>query len=267
MSSAAQRVLITGSNRGIGRETARVFAESGAIVAINGRDTDRLEAVRAEFADEGFTVFPVAGDIADPDQVPRIVEQAVAALGGLDVLINNAALAMRGPFVDLSPGVVNRIVSTNISGTVNLTVQALPHLTETRGSVVIISSLAGLWGFPLISIYAASKMALTAIAQSMRAELAADGVHVGIVHVGLTQHDSDKAIIAADGSRYDLAARPRADTQIHVARVIHRLVQRRRARATLTIAGHVLELFSRFFPRLLGVLIRKASARVRRIAR
>lgn len=263
---AGKRVLITGSNRGIGRETARVFARAGARVAINGRDEGRLESVRAEFENEGLTVIPVAGDISDAGQVETIIGRTVDSLGGLDVLINNAALAMRGPFAELTPGVVDRIITTNVSGTVNLSVAAVPHLRESRGSVVIISSLAGMWGFPLISIYAASKMALTAIAQSMRAELAEDGIHVGIVHVGLTQHDDDKKIIAVDGSPYDLAPRPKAQTQAHVAEAIMRLVDKRRSKTILTAAGHALEFARRVAPRLTANLVRRASRRVKRIA-
>jgi len=265
--SLPPRVLITGSNRGIGRETARLFGLAGASVAINGRDEARLNSVCEEFAELGISVIPIPGDISDPNQAPRIVSDAVRALGGLDVLVNNAALAMRGPVSELTPGVVERIVSTNVIGTANITVAALPHIRQSHGSVVFISSLAGLWGFPLISIYGASKMALTAFAQSMHAELSGDGVHIGIVHVGLTQHDDDKRILAADGSPYPLDARPRAASQVRVARAILRLVRRRRRRVVLTPAGHILELCRRLFPRLVGAIVRKSSKRVLRIAK
>ena len=261
------RVLITGSNRGIGRETARHFARAGAQVAINGRDAGRLESVRAELSEAGYSVISIAGDISDPEQSATIVETAVSRLGGLDVLVNNAALAMRGRFEDLAAPVVDRILRVNVSGSVMTTVHALPALRESRGSVIFVSSLAGLWGFPLISVYSASKMALTAIAQSLRSELAGTGVHVGVLHVGVTQHDADKAILATDGAPYPLAPRPRADTQAHVARVVFGMVRRRQKRRILTPAGHALSIAARVFPRIFALLVGRASARVERIAR
>jgi short-subunit dehydrogenase len=267
------RALITGSNRGIGRETARLFVQKGWSVALNGRDAGRLEAVASELTavaretGSGATVVSIPGDVSDPVQCREIVELAVHDLGGLDVLVNNAALAMRGPFEELDPSVVDTIVRTNIAGPTNLTVAALPALKAARGSVVFVSSVAGLYGFPLVSIYAASKMALTALSQSMHAELAGSGVHVGLLHVGITSHDSDKAILSVDGSPYPLAPRPRAPGQDSVARAIYHMVRRRRRRMVLTPAGWVAAFFVQFFPRLLGAIVRRASARVHRIAK
>lgn len=261
------RVLITGSNRGIGRETARCLLRQGCRVVINGRDRERLAKVESELSAEGYTVGGVAGDISNPADSQRIVEEAVGFLGGLDVLINNAAVAMRGRFEELSPEVVDRVVRTNISGSVMTTVNAMPHLRRRGGSVIFVSSLAGLWGFPLISVYAASKMALTAIAQSMRTELAGSGIHVGVLHVGITQHDADKAIFAVDGADFPLAPRPGAVSQERVARAACRMIRRRRNRMVLTPAGHLLALFVRFAPRLLSIVLRRAGRRVNRIAR
>lgn len=261
------RVLITGSNRGIGRETARCFAERGASVALNGRDAERLRRVEAELTGAGFRVFAVPGDISDPEQAEAVVLESVRLLGGLDVLVNNAAVSMRGRFEDVTFPVVDRVIRTNVMGTMMMTVHALPHIRESRGSVVIVSSLVGLWGLPLVSVYSASKMALSALAQSLRTELLGTGVHVGIVHVGLTQHDDDKAILAADGSPYPLAARPGASPQVRVAKAIYRMVRRRRKRMVLTAAGHVLDAMVRISPRLATFLIGTATARVNRIAR
>jgi short-subunit dehydrogenase len=261
------RLLITGSNRGIGRETARYFAERGARVAINGRDADRLESVRQEFASAGHDVVAIPGDISDPEQISVIVDGAVRELGGLDVLVNNAAVSMRGRFEDLVGSVVDTVIGTNVTGTIMTTVRALPHLRKSKGSVIFISSLAGLWGMPLISVYAASKMALTAIVESLRTELSGSGVHVGIAHVGITQHDGDKAILGVDGTPFPLAPRPGADTQEKVARAVYRMVHRRRNRAVLTPGGHALEFFSRYFPRIFAVMVRGATARINRIAK
>jgi len=158
-------------------------------------------------------------------------------------------------------------MATNVNGAFYTTVAALPLLKETHGSVVFVSSLVGLWGMPLVSVYSASKMALTALVQNLQSELAGTGVHAGIVYVGITQHDEGKSILGVDGSAYPLAPRPRADTQEHVARVIHGMVARRRRSAVLTPAGRVLAFFARYFPRLLGLLMKGAAAKAGRLAR
>jgi short-subunit dehydrogenase len=109
-------------------------------------------------------------------------------------------------------------------------------------------------------------MALNAMVESMRVELAASGVHIGMLYVGITQNDPDKTILAADGSPLALSPRPRAMTQAHVAQATYRLVVRRRRTRVLTPGGHALAVLVRFAPRLLRFALTLSARRIDRLA-
>ncbi len=261
-----QRVLVTGSSRGIGREIASRFARAGARIVIHGRNAIRLHETAAAMRSDGFDVGEVIGDVADPRDASRIVEEATALLGGLDVLVNNAGIIMRGRFAETDPEVWERVVTTNLIGTAAVTRAALAPITASGGSIVFISSLVGLWGFPLVSAYAASKMALNAMVESMRVELAGSGVHLGMLYVGITQNDADKRILAADGSPLALSPRPRAMTQAQVAEAAYRMVVRRRRARVLTPGGRAISMLSRFAPGLMRFVLRLSARRIDRLA-
>ncbi|MFW6289101.1 MAG: SDR family oxidoreductase [Spirochaetota bacterium] len=260
------RVLVTGSSRGIGREIASRFARAGARVVIHGRDETRLRKTASALRSQGFDVAEVVGDAADCRDASRIVEEAAALLGGLDVLVNNAGMIMRGRFADTDSQVWERVVNVNLLGTAIVTRAALSHITASRGSIVFVSSIVGLWGFPLVSAYAASKMALNAMVESMRAELAGSGVHLGVLYVGITQNDPDKRILAADGSPLALSPRPRAMTQAQVAEASYRMVVRRRRSRVLTTGGKAVAVLTRFAPGILRFALRLSARRIDRLA-
>ena len=260
------RVLVTGSSRGIGREIAARFGREGARVVIHGRDASRLGETATAFRSQGLDVAEVVGDVADSRDASRIVEEAAALLGGLDVLVNNAGMIMRGRFAETDAEVWQRIVNTNLVGTAIVTRAALAPVSASRGSIVFISSLVGLWGFPLVSAYAASKMALDAMVESMRVELAGSGVHLGTLYVGITQNDPDKKILAADGSPRSLSPRPKAMTQAQVADAAYRMVVRRRRTRVLTIGGRAIAALARYAPVLLRFALRLSARRIDRLA-
>jgi NAD(P)-dependent dehydrogenase (short-subunit alcohol dehydrogenase family) len=253
-------VIITGSSRGIGRATASAFAEEGAVVVLNGRNRERLEETRKGLEQKGHRVFAVPGDVTSHEQCSRIVEETVRAFGRIDVLINNAGIIMRGAFEDIQPSVFQRVVQINLLGSVYPSMAALPFLRETRGSLVFISSIAGLRGFPMSSPYSAAKMALTALAESLKVELHGSGVHVGVVYVSFTENDPDKTVLAADGSTTTVAPSLQVP-QWRTARGIMNNVSKRRFRTLLTpigkLAGFIQWAFPRFGDRLLVFSLRR----------
>ena len=261
------RVLITGSSRGIGRETARRFAAAGAYVVINGRDPVRLEETRRSMEEQGYRVGAVCGDIADPHGAQAVVDQAASLMGGLDVLVNNAGIAMRGRFDETDAGVWQRVIGTNVLGTAYVTRSALDHLTKTRGTVVFVSSLVAKWGFPLVSVYSASKMALTGLAESLRSETRSSGIRIVTVYVGISQNDSDKQIIAADGTPMEMADRPRAMSQERVAAAIYRAARRRRAEKVLTFGGWALSTLVRVAPGSIRFILSLSAKRIDQLAK
>ena len=253
-----RRVIITGSSRGIGRETARLLGSYGARLLLNGRNAERLEETRAELAQAGVTVAAEAGDVADKGDMDRLVERAISEYHGVDLLINNAGISMRGPFEKVNEELVRRLADVNLTGSVIPTVAALPYLKESGGSVVFISSAAGLRGFPNVSVYSATKMALTALAESLDAEVHAVGVHVGILYLGFTENDPDKEILSADGGSIRVD-RSWQHTQRQAAEAIAKAVRLRKRRAVFTGPGKLLAMAQRVSPRLVDWAVRRAS--------
>ena len=200
--------LISGASRGVGFATAKNLAQRGAKLVISARGEKRLESARAELAESGAEVFAVAGDVGNQADAAAMVQTAIDRFGRLDVLVNNAGVSMRGDFSDLAPAVCQQVITTNLMGSVNLSRAAVEHLIASRGHLVFISSIAGLFGLPGASVYCASKKALSGLAESLRLELIPEGVHVGVVYLGFTEHDPEKRILMADGSQ-EHPGRPR----------------------------------------------------------
>ncbi len=265
------RALITGSSKGIGRETAIALAEAGWDVCLHGRDAghiaEALAAVKRSVARKEQIITSVQGDLTSLEDCGRIVTEATAALAGLDALVNNAGIAMRGSFAEVNPEVWDRVLRVNVLAPAALTRAAVPELRRSSGSVVFVSSAVGLWGFPLVSAYSASKHALNGLVQSLRTELAGSGVHVGIAYVGIVQNDPDKRILKEDGSTFVPAARPHGMSQRFVAKRIVRMIVRRRSRDVLSAGARATSFLARFFPRLLAFALKRAGSRIEKYAK
>jgi NAD(P)-dependent dehydrogenase (short-subunit alcohol dehydrogenase family) len=272
-------VLITGGGKGIGRETARLFAQAGCNLVISGRDREALEAaahtLRISAPDPagseevgqatggqtgGPAVLPVQADVTNTADCRRLVEAAVERFGQLDVLINNAGMSMRGNFADTTIELFEKVIDINFTGAVHMTKYALPFLQAAGGSVVFVSSLSGLKGLPGIAPYGAAKMALTGFAESLYSELYRQ-LHVGVVYVSFTENDPGKQMYAADGSTTLLRRDRNSSTQLDVARTILRMVQRRQRRVVMTPLGKTAALLFALFPRATEFLISRLAAR------
>jgi len=176
---AGKVVLITGGSSGIGKGLAVAMAGLGARVALAARDPDRLEAAAREIG-----ALAVPTDVGDAAQCRAMVERTVGHFGQLDVLVNSAGLSLRGPFEDTTPETVERVFRVNVLGTIFATQAAIPHVRQTRGSLIALSSLAGKRGAPSYAIYGATKFAVGGLYEALRIELSDDRVHVGVVSPG-----------------------------------------------------------------------------------
>lgn len=192
-------VIITGSSMGIGKEMARQFLEAGAKVVLNGRNKMRLEKTGADFKADGYEVLCISGDVSNPQDCQTLVDSTIKHFGQIDILINNAGISTEGTVEELDADVFKKVMEVNYLGSVLPTKSALPYIKKTKGSVIFVSSVAGIRGIPKYSVYSSSKMALTALAESLRIELAKDNVHIGIAYVGFTENDPDKTIYDKDG--------------------------------------------------------------------
>ena len=177
-----QVVIVTGASAGIGKALALQLAHQGARVAIAARRAERLEQIAADCRALGAEVLVVPTDVANEAQCRALVEKTVAAFGRLDMLINNAGLAVIARLEDYSDlSLFQQTMEVNFYGAVYCTYYALPHLKQTRGRIVAISSLGGKAALAYNTAYCASKYGMQGFYDALRMELAQHGVGVTVI--------------------------------------------------------------------------------------
>lgn len=175
-SLSGRRVLITGAARGIGAALAVRLHERGASLALTGLEPDQLAAVAASCGDAPWAEC----DVRDRREVDEAVDKAVACLGGLDVVVANAGVAAQLPLVGGDPQVMEDTLRVNVLGVYYTLRAAGPHISHRHGYALAISSLAGAVHAPLLGAYSASKAAVEALGNTLRAELRSTGARVGV---------------------------------------------------------------------------------------
>lgn len=175
--------LITGATSGIGRATALLFAESGARVAVVGRDNAALVALSDAIRANGGEVIAIRADVTT--DVERIVEKVVDGFGRLDVLINAAGHLANGTIENTTLEAWDKMLDVNLRAVFGLMQLAVPYLETTRGNVVNVSSVTGLRSFPGVLAYCVSKAGLDQLTRCSALELAAKGIRVNAVNPGV----------------------------------------------------------------------------------
>jgi len=177
-----QVVIVTGASSGIGKSLAIQLAAQGAKVAIAARRVDRLEGVAAECRSCRGEVLVVPTDVSDESQCKALVEKTMKAFGRLDMLINNAGLAVLARLEDYSNlDLFKHTLNVNFYGAVFCTYYALPYLKQSRGRIVAVSSLGGKMQAPYNSAYVSSKFAMHGFFDSLRIELIRHKVSVTVI--------------------------------------------------------------------------------------
>ena len=197
-----QRVLVTAAGAGIGLAIARAFAESGARVHVCDIDPSRM----ADPAVSGMFGSSVA-DVADPADVARLFNEAMAYLGGLDVLVNNAgASGPTGPIESLDYDAWRHTIAVNLDSQFLCTRHAVPLLREAGGgSIVNISSSAGLHGYPLRTPYTAAKWGVIGLTKTLAMELGPAGIRVNAICPGSVDGDRIDRVIEAEAESRGVA--------------------------------------------------------------
>ncbi len=207
-----KRVLVTGGVRRLGRAFVLALAAEGAHVAVTTRVLDgEADAVVAELQRDGGRAVALACDVTHPEQVTQAVAQAAVALGGLDILINNAGVFEATPLESLSPEQWDAMYLTNTRGPFLVAQAALPHLRASRGRIINIGSLGGLRSWGTHGHYCASKAALHMLSQTM-AKAWAPEVSVNCVAPGMIvfpaepERLAEKTPMGRDGSPEDVVS-------------------------------------------------------------
>jgi NAD(P)-dependent dehydrogenase (short-subunit alcohol dehydrogenase family) len=189
-----RRALVTGASRGIGAAIALALAENGADVAFTYRHaTDKANAMSAAIEGLGRRAFAIQADSADPAAIARSVDQAVGALGGLDILVNSAGVGLNGMIADLDIDAYQAMMDVNVRGPLLYAKAVIPHLGAGGRIVSIGSGLAERVPFPGVTAYAMSKSALLSFTRGLARELGPQGITVNLVQPGSTDTDANPA--------------------------------------------------------------------------
>ncbi len=177
--------IVTGASRGLGRAIAEGFAAHGAAVVVASRDAAACEAVAVSIREHGGTALAVPTHVGRPDQLHSLVERTVAELGGIDVVVNNAANPLGGDVASLAPEAFEASFRTNVQGPSLLAAAALPHLEASgRGSVINVITVGAFAGAAHLGLYTASKAALWNLTRTMATEWGPLGVRVNAIAPG-----------------------------------------------------------------------------------
>lgn len=255
-------VVITGASSGIGRALAYRFAETGARVSLAARNGDSLREIAEDLHRKGTEAIYTQTDVTCEEDCRRLIETTVDNFGRIDVLVCNAGISMRALFDDADLQVLHRLMDVNFWGCVNCTKYALPYIQASRGTIVGVSSVAGLHGLPGRTGYSASKFAMTGFLQTIRVENLKKGVHVMIACPGFTASNVRYAALTADGTQQ--GASPRNEGKMmsaeEAARRIVRGVARHRKLVLMEFEGRATHFLGKFSSTLLDRLFYRAMA-------
>lgn len=177
--------IVTGASSGIGAESARALAAEGAELVLTARRKERLETIAVELRELGAKAFIVAGDAREEDTARRTIAAAVESTGRVDILINNAGMGIYKDLIETSGEEYDEMMDTNVRSTFLFTRHALPvMLAQGEGTILMVSSMAGLYGFAGEAVYCATKFAQVGFAQALDRELRTRGIKVGLICPG-----------------------------------------------------------------------------------
>lgn len=184
MNFAGKVVIITGASSGIGAATAVFLSKLGAKLSLTGRNVENLQKV-SEDCKKSTTTFSIAADLTKENDIEKIIKNTVDHYGQLDVLVNNAGIIETGTIENTSLAQYDRLMNTNVRSIYYLTMLAVPHLIQSKGNIVNVSSVNGIRSFPGVLAYNISKASVDQLTRCVALELAPKGVRVNCVNPGV----------------------------------------------------------------------------------
>jgi dehydrogenase/reductase SDR family member 4 len=214
--------IVTGATRGIGRAIAFALGRAGASVVVSSRKADAVAATRDAMTAGGITAHGFPANVGRLDEARALIDFAATTLGGVDVLVNNAAVSpLFGPLTAMTESAFDKIMAVNVKGPWELACRALPLMAARGGgSIVNLSSVDGIRPQPDLGIYSASKAALISLTKAMALEWGAQNVRANAICPGLIKTDFSAALWNDEGEAAAQLARqplPRLGTPDDVA--------------------------------------------------
>jgi short-subunit dehydrogenase len=195
-----KRILLTGASMGIGRELAKILGSKGAKLALVARGVDKLNETAEEVRKAGGEAVVIPGDLSDSSTPARILDEAVKALGGLDILLNNAGVGTWSHFFEGNEENLRKVFEVNFFSTSELMRLSVKHLIRgNQPAILNIASMTGRRGMPGFSEYSASKHALVGLTEALRAEYHRFGISVLLVLPGLTNSEFFNNVLEKKG--------------------------------------------------------------------
>lgn len=257
-------VWITGTSSGIGKETAFRFAEAGARLILTALEPDLLEQVREECLRLGAKdVACLPFDLGQTDALPQLAADALNAYGRIDVFYNNAGISQRGTVVETEMHVFRKVMDIDFYASVLLTKNILPRMIgQGGGQLVVTTSIAGCFGFPMRCAYSSAKHALYGFFETIQAENYKDNIRVTIVCPGRVQTNISVHALEKDGRQHGKmdAGQAGGVTPKQAADKIVRAVYRKRREVLVGKKELLMAYIKRFFPGLCARLARKVKA-------
>jgi short-subunit dehydrogenase len=237
--------VITGASDGIGAEMARQLAHAhrgDAALVLAARNQQKLEAVAQQCRDAGAKAEAVMTDVGQEAQCRALVDKSMQAFGRIDALVNNAGMSAHALFSDVRAQDLHwyeDLMRVNFWGAVWCTHAALPHIKQSRGNIVAVSSLAGLMGVPGRNAYSATKFAVTGFFEALRAELKPSGVSVTVAYPGVVATETRRRGYNAKGEAAGTSGLKEDDAMSieECARLIVEGMNRRKREVVMTTRG------------------------------
>lgn len=254
-------VWITGASSGIGEALSKEFANHGAILVLAARNVEKLNQLKDSLPNaEIHTVISL--DLTELSKVATVVSSVIEQLGRVDVLVNNGGISQRSLLGETAIEVDRKIMEVNFFGAVGLTKALLPHLRQSKGQIIVISSISGKFGFFLRSAYAASKHALHGFFESLALEEEANGINVTMACPGKINTPISISALNAQGQQHNQMDHNQESgmSAEECARQIVRAASKNKPEVLIGKKEILAVYLKRFFPGIFLKVIRKQKA-------
>ncbi|SNS99967.1 Short-chain dehydrogenase [Ekhidna lutea] len=247
--------IITGGSSGIGKSLTLKYANEGYAVVFTGRNSERMSQVANELGERPHLALEL--DAADKSDNQKMVEETIKHFGRIDVLICNAGISMRALFEEVELEVFKQLMDINFYGAIYATKFALPHLLESQGTIIAISSINGWRSTPARTAYSSSKFAMQGFFEALRTEVMTRGVNVLVVCPGFTSSNIRNAALTADGKAQGESPRneKKMMTSDEVAERTFRAAKKKKRDLILTFEGKMAVFLNKVIPSRLDRMI------------